>query len=326
MVRYDLFLKDGKHIKQTYACFGLLNDLPWSRYSINSSVYQDSAQLEAAKQIADQTDTDNLSFVQYLPESSFYHSAWSCPDGNPSRTLKELPDESIEDRDARCLKAYFSEMKLLLEDLPMLKGAVTIHPLAKCVRVHIPGNEADKVALSLFLFRNLAQDEYIHGYRLLRKMGYRPRIAAVIAHTVIYAPASPFQVARWYAASQDENSWINPYTFGKNGFISLIKQEEDWTPWYQDLFENQSNGYYRDEHFSDGNDDGFTISLDSGESYNRNRRLTDAFSVECDQKLNELQNSSRYDMFHWDEGGLPDEPISVIFDPLIVESGISPTL
>ena len=324
MVRYDLFLKDGRHIKMTYACFGLLNDMPWGTYNIYSSLYPDQDQVTLARAMTSETTPNNVSFVQYLPEGNFYTSAWSCPDGNPSRTTQTLPDESTGDAKIRAMKEYFKEMKLLLDDLPMLKGAVTLHPLAKCIRVHIPGNEADKVALSLFLFRNLAQDEYIHGYRKLRKAGYRPRIAAVIAHTLTYSPASPFQGERWYATSQDENSWVNPLTFGKLSFITMIKQGSDWNPWFQDLFESHQNGYWRDSHFRDNNEV-FNISCDEDdEDSSHYRRLTDAFSLENDSPLHTSQRTDTSCGFYWNE--LPDNPVETIFDPLIAESGISKSL
>lgn len=315
-------MKNGNHCKVSYACFGLLNSLPISNWVIGRSYYPDEASYNTSRSFASETTPNNLSFIQYFPSNNFMGAYWSCPEGKPTREyISAYPDEPAKDMDNRAMKEYFKEMQLLIDDLPIFKGMITIHPLAKVIRVHIKDHPADKVALALFLVRNLAQYDYIHGYRWLRHRGYRPRIAAIITHALQFSPkANAFGEDRWYGRCQDESSWVNPVTFGKNGFLKLIKQEVEW---YQDPFCETETGYWRDDAFQD-DDDVFNSSADSyEEDSGYYRSLNDVFSVQEDDTFHTSHRSGGSG-FYWNN--VPANPVEDIFDALIEQSGVSKSL
>lgn len=321
-VRYNVYLNNGKHIAISYICFGLLNRFPWS-HGQTYNLYRTREQRQIAEDELSSGNVrpENVHFLQYMPEDHFYTSAWSHEELKPTRNMVRFSNESGPEAKKRALKAYFGEMKLLLADMPIFSDMVTVHPLAKCVRVYTHGQPADKVMLAMFMFRNLAQEDYIHGYLELRSKGYRPRAAAILTHYLYYTPPSPFSGGTWTERCLEESSWINPRTFGKNAFINMLKQDMD-IEWAQDLFNVQSNGYHRDHHFR--NDD---VVFDSnGDRYDEDspyyRRMSDAFCLPSDEKFHTSQRWCSEMGWYWDSG-LPNDPVETVFLPLINESGIS---
>lgn len=254
-VAYDIVLKNNKKICRNDICFGAMNSFPWSRGMVDTSIRTNNG--DTPEVCANMTTAD-MAMLQYHPAPNFIYGFWSHPEGVPTRntvfTEEELRIANMASREKamrkRSLNNYFKEMKLLVEDTPMLKNCVTIHPILKITRTHIKDFPADKVILSTFLMRNLAQYDYALTYLMLRNLGYRPRVAGLFSQIVRYQMGG-LNTGAVTGGQQGEAAWVYASWFGENAAIRFLKQEEDADRcWIQDPWVEQSCGYKRDGHLS----------------------------------------------------------------------------
>lgn len=245
-VSYDIITKDHNKVCKDDICFGAMNCFPWSGQNVNPNTRQNT---EATRGVVDRMTTADMKIIQYLPSGMFKGAYWSHPEGKPTRDVVQNEGESNPEALARARKRYFSEMKAIVEDMPILKNILTIHPVLDVCRAHIKDHPADKVILSVFLMRNLAQYDYIHTYNLLRSNGYRPRVAAIFSQFFRYQKGNGITRDAITVYQQSESSWIRCELFGKNAAIRLLKQEDD-SFWIQHPWVEQSCGYMRDSHLS----------------------------------------------------------------------------
>ncbi len=253
-VSYDVVLKDNKKVCRNDICFGAMNSFPWGSGMADPSIRTNNAN---TPEICARMTTADMAMIQYHPGNNFVAPYWSHPEGLPTREAKFTEEEramSPTPRDAamrkRAMQNYFREMKLLVEDVPMLKNCVTVHPILKLTRTHIKDHPADKVILATFLMRNLAQYDYAITYLMLREQGYRPRVAALFSQIVRYQVGG-LNNGAITGGQQGEASWIFSRWFGENAAVRYLKQEEEADQcWIQDPWVEQECGYKRDSHLN----------------------------------------------------------------------------
>lgn len=254
-VAYDIVLKDNKKVCRNDICFGAMNSLPWSRNMADTSTRSNNSE---TPDVCARMRTSDMAMIQYHPEPYFCYNFWSHPEGQATREYHYTEEENAlpnrSQRDAamrkRALNNYFTEMKKLVEDVPMLKNCVTVHPLLKITRTHIKDFPADKIILATFLMRNLAQYDFACTYLKLRSEGYRPRVAALFSQIVRYQMGG-LHNGSITGGQQGEASWIFSRWFGEQAAIRYLKQEPEADQcWIQSPWVEQSCGYKRDSHLS----------------------------------------------------------------------------
>ncbi len=317
-VCYDIITKDNMKICKSDICFGAMNCFPWRDGSLNETIRQNTR--ETNNRVGSVTTAD-MKILQYLPANNFKWQYWSHPDGLPTRDFVRLEGyETPEDGRKRALKAYFKAMQEIVEDMPILKDCVTVHPILSLTRTHIKNFAADKVILSMFLMRNLAQYDYIHTYLFLRNQGYRPRVAAIFSQVFRYQKGNAISPSVIEVYSQSESSWIRASLFGRNAAIRLLRQEDE-SFWTQDPWVQQSCGYKRDSHLR-REERMFDSSLSSGLRY---RTLNSAACIPGDVSMpwkGDSEPSTEQGFRTYMASGTEAELISCI-DQLIEAAGIS---
>lgn len=242
-VRYDLVFNSGKRISKNSVCFG----------SMSGNNFSDMYRTDAERTLAQLPATSHR-FIQFFPA---YHISpiWCYPfDENKRDWPRELISDSgslLPNAKDAASKNFLEEMKILYDDMPLLHGQMTIHPLLGVVRSHIkPSFQSDKVMLSLFLIRNLCNyPDTAFSYRELRHKGYRPRLAAILAHLYATGSSSRISTANRFNQVIGEYNWINPDTFGKQAFLAFMNQGVGFGNYYQQPWMEQK-GYQRDHHFA----------------------------------------------------------------------------
>lgn len=234
-VYYDVVYKDGKRFSVSSVCFGRMGVDRW---------FEQSADPELIRR-----GGDEIAFIQFKTEPTI-HRMWYSDSPKIMNDFPQglTPEERLVANKVANRK-FLEEMKELYDDLPMLKGLVTIHPLLGVIRVHIKKNRADKIMLALFLFRNLSQySTNCYAYRYFRIKGYRPRLAATLCHLFVMDKGS--SLSGWSVGNQHlgEYNWVNPKTFGKESFLRMMRQDEDFN-YIQAEFREQ-RGYYREGRLS----------------------------------------------------------------------------
>ncbi len=257
-VAYDIVLKDNKKVCRNDICFGAMNSFPWSSQMVDTHTRTNT---EATRQVCAGMSTSDMAMIQYHPTPNFAFNFWSSPEGLPTRNAEYTEEERAisnqqERSDAfrkRCLANYFREMKLIVDDVPMLKNCLTVHPILKITRTHIKNFQADKVILATFLMRNLAQYDFACTYLMLRHHGYRPRVAALFSQIVRYQIGG-LNSGSVTGGQQGEASWIFSRWFGENAAIRYLRQDEEADQcWIQEPWVMQRCGYKRDSHLSNDN-------------------------------------------------------------------------
>ncbi|MGL5014462.1 MAG: hypothetical protein ACRC6V_09270 [Bacteroidales bacterium] len=270
-VKYDVVYSDNRRIPMSGPCFGAFaNQREFPHHSLRGDDMnrrrEDRASIRELW-----NNPSNARMIQHYCQPS--PSQW-CDTG-----------ETREVWQAR----YYSEMKALLQDIPWLKAS--IHPLLGVIRIPLNNVPADKVMMTLFLFRNLAHYDYARGYRRLRSQGMKPFAAAILSSLWKATATNAFNpVPYWVYNSLGEYNWLNPSTFGRNSLRQLVQAPDDFNPWVQDPWTVQ-NGYHRDRWFTSNRVLFNPIRDENGEQvpYLRNvseyRKLTDCLSVQDDSPI-----------------------------------------
>lgn len=243
-VRYSVVFKDGNRFSNESICFGVMGNARWHEqrpFSFSGS---------NVHSLLDRAGSDHA-FILYDSLHGI-HPIW-CYDQSDYSTRDWPSDVSRTDARKTANRNFLNMMKDLVEDLPMLAGLVTVHPLIGGIRVHIKDHTADQIMLALYLFRNLAQyGNFAMGYRWLLNKGYRPRFAAVVAH-MVYIDVMPGTFGRAPKAviqntQTGEYNWCSPDTLGRQGFLNLMGQNLEAFQWKQHKWKDDK-GYFREEWF-----------------------------------------------------------------------------
>lgn len=246
-VQYSVVFKDGNRFTNNAICFGVMGNNRWHEQR------PVSATTENRRELLDRPGSEQA-FIQFDTLHNI-HPIWYHDASNYS--ARDWPNSSDVNREeARKIanKNFLNMMKDLLDDLPMLHGLVTIHPLVGAIRVHIKDHTADQIMLALYLFRNLCHyGNFAMGYRWLLASGYTPRFAAVVAH-LVYVDVTPGNFGRaptvvMQNTQTGEYNWCSPDTLGRQGFLNLMGQQLDQFNWKQHKWKDEK-GYYRESWFS----------------------------------------------------------------------------
>ncbi|MCS5736803.1 hypothetical protein, partial [Herbiconiux daphne] len=228
-VRYDVVFKDGRKLARNSICFGGMASGGWG-----------GGELEARP-------ANQQAFIQFHIKNNM-HPMWSWPFPEIKRDWNPAWSQEGKDPQVEGARLFLQEMKELYNDLPLLKGVITIHPLLGVVRAHIKRHKADKIILALMLFRNLANySNNCFTYRHFRNQGYRPRAAVILAH-LINCDIGVFGARTWGDQWLSEYNWINPDCFGKQALIKMIhcdEVEDEWPRYHQQPWSVQ-RGYRRE--------------------------------------------------------------------------------
>lgn len=246
-VTCNIVLKNGAAMKIRYACFGFLR-VPMVIRSCSDfyhcvfkfSLLKDGEsktvlQEEFENAVGDVSPSD-IDCIEYIPlQEDCYRNIWGQANAE-----------------------YFKACKALLKEVPMFQDCVTILPRKKLIRVKIGNNPADKVILCLMLFRNLYLAREYGAYDLARKQKCRHFLSMILEGSFYKSQTggygSTLLVHNICPAISDENSFVDFRTMGRKSLLDLIKQGEDYNPWYQDQFKDTEKGYLRDSDFRDLND------------------------------------------------------------------------
>lgn len=251
-VQYSVVFKDGKRFKNSAVCFGVLGDGRWDEQRPSYTTPGSSA-----SELTRRPGSDH-SFIEF--DSSFnIHPTWvHGPDNYTSRGWDSSGSSNSNSETRKTAnRNYLYAMKDLVDDLPMLHGMVTIHPLIGGIRVHIKDHTADEVMMALYLFRNLCHyDQYACIYKYLLTLGYRPRFAAIVCH-LFYGRVTPGTFGRQPVVQFKNNSvgeynWVSPDTMGRQGFLNMMSQDLDSFSWKQHKWKD-GWGYHREGYFKRNN-------------------------------------------------------------------------
>lgn len=199
---------------------------------------------------------------------SFYQKLWE--NFNQASKIVYYPNVSMSAWSET--KDYYKEVRLLIKEIPWL-GGVSV----KGGSIHVPIKDvpADKVMMTLFLFRNLTSGDYGESYQKLREKGLKPFPAAILGSLWNYRESSFWTPESWVNTHLGEYNFANPQTFGQNSLEALLTKEPEWV---QKSIGEQGM-YYREREFARKGET-FTGLLG-----NMTRKLTDCLSVEDDIHL-----------------------------------------
>lgn len=264
-----------------YICFGLLNRVPDLTEGVDSNQRQDIR--SQSGRILHNISPRDIKYLEYDTTAAFYGNTWSHPELKPTRDLIQLTGESKKANQARCLSNYFKVAKEIIDDLPMYKGFITFHQEQKVIRFHVKDQPADKIMTAMFLLRNLNQQGSAI-YLFAREMGYRPRVCTAIFGIYYLNLPTPFQRGAISMNGYTESSFFDLNTFGRQGLINFLKQEESYQPWVQPNFDTTERGYVRDSSMSTMDEYIFDSGL-SRRSGVRYRKMITCFSVPNDEVI-----------------------------------------
>lgn len=260
-VQYRVAFKDGKSFRAQGICFGKLGAKRWESQIPSGITGQFPEYLrpeERAELMA--RDGNQQDYIDFEP-GPFFSAAWLTDvdvkslDEYPSK-FQEL--DSPTKRQAfmleNCRGVYFKEMKLLLEELPMYKSWVKVHPKLAVIRFRLGKRKGDEVMIAMSLFRNLANySGFANTYKSLVGQGYKRLFAVTVAHFINTSYTRDSfnggDVRDFYnTVRTGEYNWFSPDTLGAQGLMNILLQRTDKFDYIQDTWKNQ-RGYYRDDHF-----------------------------------------------------------------------------
>lgn len=234
-VKYDVIFKDGKKLSKEAICFGAMAYGNWD----NSFNDRDLAARPA----------DQQAMIQFHT-GSHIHPIWAEADYTKFR--RDWSNGGVSGREkSNANKAFLTELKELVDDLPFVKQVISVHPLVGVVRAHIKNHPSDQIITSLMLVRNLCNySDMAATYRHFKAAGYRPRFCAVMAHLVSKNFGSMGR-SDWSSISIGEYNWINPNHFGKQALINLMGCDESTQFGFHQLPWAEQKGYRRDNWYRD---------------------------------------------------------------------------
>lgn len=245
-VNYSVVFKDGQKVSVSSVCFGRMGVDRWMEQAGSGN---------NAYRLLERPATEHA-FISYDCVKNL-HPCWAY-DVETSLGSRDWPratdNQSGSDVTKAAAKKFLHHMKELLNDLPMMKGILSVHPLLGIVRVHTKAHTADQVMMALYLIRNLNQYSNLAiSYRFFIKKGYRPRLAAILSHLIATEVGNSNFGREASTVSYNygigEYNWINPNTFGKQAFLNMMNQNEEAFTWVQPLW-SEAKGYRRDGYFS----------------------------------------------------------------------------
>lgn len=276
-VNYSIVFKDGHKASCSSVCFGKMNVSRWTEQTPHTA---------STTGLIDRP-ADTHAFIAYDACKNIHPMwGWDISEHVSKRELVIPGDTNGSIKIAG--KKFLHLMKDLLEDLPMLKNILTVHPLLGVARVHIKEHASDEVMMALYLMRNLNQySNFGTAYRYLLSQGYRPRFAAIMAHLMPleYTPGLFGRQGQMNVTNCEvgEYNWVNPNTLGRNAFLRLMRQDENEVYDFVLPKWKIARGYRRDSHFSNNN-----IAFDprySNSSSNRYRKMVDCLSIPGDEPI-----------------------------------------
>ncbi len=238
-VNYRVVTRTGRAYIR-YVCFGLLN-----RYrSISEGISSRRPDNNDSSFIVDTTPKDVV-YLEYDTSQEFNSNVWSgITEEGPSNLVK-LAGETHEDAKNRALMKYYQHMQEAFKDLTMYKGLVTFHPEQKVIRFHVEGHQSDKIMTAMFFIRNMHQHPP-YGYFKLRVAGFSEKDSMLFSHILDLTRQTPFSNSRVIFPYISESSLFDTRTLGRDAIISLFRQDSEYSPWVQPLFNESRNGYLRD--------------------------------------------------------------------------------
>lgn len=249
-VKYDLVMREGGKLLMGGGCFGALNDGHYSRWSLRDGTHE---------------NRETMRLMDRVNEGAAHSLLRFYPNLGSGNWPQELHD------------SYWEDMQTIVEALPWMRDMVVIRPAGKFIN-YLTGNfPADKVMLSVFLMRNIAQlPSMSHAYRTARSNGLSP-LQAAVACSVMWVGNPGLGGGRPAGTNYPgEYNFVNVYTFGRRSLRRLVEGDSDWQlPSWQEL-----NGYRRDQYFWENE---LMIQVFGGQS--RHRILLDAMSLDADDKL-----------------------------------------
>lgn len=323
-----------------YVCFGLLNRVPDLAEGRDAQQPRDVQ--EASRRLLQNITPRDIKYLEYDVTKTFNWNSWSHPQLQPTRDAVTIAGESEKDFQHRCLNNYFKVVKEVIDDLPMYKGFITFHQEQNVIRFHVKDQPSDKLMTAMFLLRNLNQTGSAI-YLFAREMGYRPRVCAAIYGLYYMNLPTPFQRGSISMNCYGESSIFDPNTFGKQGLINFLRQDESYSPWVQPNFDTTQRGYVRDSRMSTMDEYIFDAGLHQRSGL-RYRKMITCFSVQNDSSIDDgyqiVIPPSRYNEYGGEpatshhlrvdydrqtrSGSVSDlqEVLRGIFDPIVAEAGI----
>lgn len=231
-VKYDVIFKDGQKLSKDAICFGGMAHGNWGGSWGNRELAE--------------SDPANQKMIQFHT-GAHLHPIWL--DEDFTKVRRDWPNGGVGGREIQnANKQFLTELKLLVDDMPLLQDVLTIHPLVGVVRAHLKDHPADKIITSLMMVRNIANYcDMAASYRHWRSLGYRPRFSIILAH-MFSKNVGPLS-STWSNASIGEYNWINPNQFGKQAFLQMMGHDADTAfdfiqqPW------RVQRGYRRDNFY-----------------------------------------------------------------------------
>lgn len=261
-VQYRVMFKDGKSFRAQGICFGKMGASRWHEQRLinpDSPNYLSGFSAAVHNELIGR-DGHHQKYIDFEVEHGI-SNMWAAP--ADSHGDGEYPPEFFEIDNAReraefmkktCGPNYFSEMKLLLKELPMYNSWVKVHPKLGVIRFHIGQRKADEVMLAMSLFRNLCNyGGFITAYKEMLHRGYTRLFSVIVAHffnITVNKDVFNGKISVYYQPIRvTEYNWFSPDTMGAQGLINLLNQNVDKFDYVQDTWKNQ-RGYYRDAHFT----------------------------------------------------------------------------
>ena len=331
-VQYRVVFKDRKSFRAQGICFGKMGVLRWRDQRL---INPDSPNGMFSHAVSTELINRSGKEQDYIDFELSYgiNNEWMKPVGEHGDG--EYPPEYFtinnnHDRWQYALKLcgpnYFKEMKLLLEELPMYKSWVKVHPKLGVIRFHLGKRKADEVMVAMSLFRNLGNYRgYISAYKEMVNRGYTRLFAVVTAHLInmefCKSAFSGEYTCYYQGVRTGEYNWFSPDTIGAQGMMNILLQRTEKFNYFQDTWKN-NRGYFRDSYFRDNGIifderyhgayfDWAANSRDQSrerdawgdqniDNYNpcRYRKMVDAFSIPGDEPIPGVQGWNEVNGFY----------------------------
>lgn len=226
-VQCTLMLKSKHTMSFSYVCFGFLKclnhfDGDYTTYTrLKDGKREDISEDEFASEVRMFTP-DKLVYVDYTPEhqgSSVYRERFA-----------EMFKEMI-----KCFP-MFDNLKFMPKDCK--------------VRCFTKNQPADKIAIGLMMSRHIAYSVLNpqNSLSFALDKGY-PLPVAVAFSTVFWKQRGINNSSTFYYDNENEDCLLDFNTLGEEGLSNFLNQPEGYSPWYQETFHKDSDGYLRDDDF-----------------------------------------------------------------------------
>lgn len=228
-VTVKVMMQGGFSKTDSRVCYGWLNNVPVG--SRGWSGIEDSRGCESRVLHNKIQDTSGMSYASAIQTVRYILTeSESC--------IVDLGSGFAERK-----KKAMALLKEVYSDLPLFSDIASVRPLLGGVDVNVKNCPADKSMMALFIARNLINDAHHIVYRKLRSGGYNVRFSLMLSQ--LLGDAGTY----CYLYAPDENTTLNPETFGINAAVNFMNQVEP--EWKQGTFAENGTGYWRGRHYKD---------------------------------------------------------------------------